>query len=400
MASSLRERLIQFAKIKKGLIFLIVSILACFIVGNQIRVIHGGDFVAIVMFLRYLGFVLLAILFFYLGVKRKNVLVYNLSMVVILLFFVEVVCYVLLGMPTRVNKSFDIPDNQPYSRFELGYLPAKDTIITDTFLFNGDTSFHVHYNFDEYSKRITPVLNDNPQEYALFFGCSIAFGYGLNDEETLPFFYQRYGNIASYNFAYNGQGTNHMLARFEFNYLREQVKEKNGAAYYVFFEDHIQRAIGTMHRYTSWLHDAPYYQKKGGQIKRNKNFKEGRPFLSWLYETLYQSSILEYFSIDFPLKITRDHIETVALMVKESKNLYAKQFGNDNFYVVLLPLSGESSENLVTFVDIIKGLGIKIIDLRQHLVYDDTYSLKGDPHPNAQFNEIIAKALFEKKTVN
>lgn len=397
MAGSIRERLMGFVKINKLPFLLVLSILVCFIIANQLRVFHGGNYSPAVMLLRYLGFLLIPIFFFHIGVKRKNILLYNLSMIAILLISVEVIFYFILGLPARDNKSFEIPVNLPFPRRELGYLPNKDTTIIDTFVHEGDTSFHVHYNFDHFSKRITPKLSDHSDEYALFFGCSIAFGYGLNNDETMPFYYQKNGGISAYNFGYNGHGTNHMLARLELNYLREQVKENNGVAYYIFFEDHIQRAIGTMHRYTSWLHDAPYYQKKGGQIKRKMNFKEGRPFLSWLYETLYQSSIIEYFSIDFPLKITRDHIEIVALMVEESKNLYSKQFGNEDFYVVLLPLSGESSDNLETFIEIIDSLGIKTIDLREYLVYDDVYSLKGDPHPNAKFNEVIAKALFEKK---
>ena len=75
-----------------------------------------------------------------------------------------------------------------------------------------------------------------------------------------------------------------------FDSFMKQVKEKNGSAYYIFFWDHIYRSIGSMSRYTDWLSFAPYYTMDGEKLIRKKMFTNGRPFISRIYEEIYQSS--------------------------------------------------------------------------------------------------------------
>src|SRR5690606_27914837 len=140
------------------------------------------------------------------------------------------------------------------------------------------------YHIDSYNKRITPDFDSTKSEYALFFGCSIGFGYGLDDNQTLPYFVQKQSGANAYNFCVSGTGTNHMLAQLQARDLSKQVREKEGTAYYIFFWDHIRRSIGSMNRYAQWLHYTPYYQFEGKKLVRNKMFTNGRPCISYLYE--------------------------------------------------------------------------------------------------------------------
>ena len=76
---------------------------------------------------------------------------------------------------------------------------------------------------------------------------------------------------------------------------------------------------------------------KNGKIIRNKLFKTGRSIRSWFFENVYETNIVKYFELDFPLRINHDHIDFVADLILESKKAYKKQFGNEDFTVVYNP---------------------------------------------------------------
>ncbi len=380
------------------IILLVIVTITSFIIANQVRVANGGEFAGGVMYFRYLAYLSIALLFFFIGVKTKLILVHNLAMIAVIFIALELVFYALLGSPTRERNKFEMPELASDDIQQLiGYVPFPDTIINEVFVVDGDTSFNVNYTIDHTRKRVTPKVSDNNDEYALFFGCSIAYGYGLDDNETIPYYYQSNGAITAYNFAYNGHGTNHVLARLIHGNLPEQVNETSGKAFYLFFWDHIARAIGTMRRHTSWLHFAPYYYMDGDTLRRNKMFKDGRPFTSFMYEKLYQNSLLEYFEIDFPLSFKNAHFELVAEMVKQSKKHYEAQFGNDEFYMVIMPKYDDSNEKeLQNFLRIVEDKGIKVLNFSKEIKYSSKYTLKHDPHPNATFTKLFSELLYTK----
>jgi hypothetical protein len=233
----------------------------------------------------------------------------------------------------------------------------------------------------------------------LFFGCSIGFGFGLEDDQTLAYQVQEQSkNTNSYNFCISATGTNHMLAQFQYRDLSKQVAEKDGCGYYIFFWDHIYRAIGTMHRYTEWLHLAPYYEMKDGKLVRNKSFKDGRAFISGMYERLYQTNIVKYFEADLPLKLNESHFDLVSEMVLETKKEYEKQFGNDKFYLVFYPnYVAYTPEEMRIFQSYLTKKKIKFIDLSKVITYQGKYTLGGDSHPNAETNKLIANYLLRQK---
>ena len=66
----------------------------------------------------------------------------------------------------------------------------------------------------------------------------------------------------------------------EYQNLSENIVEKNGVAFYIFFWDHIYRTIGAMDRYCDWVSNAPYYTFEDSKLIRKKTFKDGRYILS------------------------------------------------------------------------------------------------------------------------
>lgn len=348
---------------------------------------------------KYVSLLLLLICFYILFLKGKKVILANLTLVALLVLLLETILFFVLGMPSAFKKDFSVPDlPENHIARQVGMTYYADSVYHDIKVNGTDTVFDVHYSIDHMNKRITPGFDSTKKNYALFFGCSIGFGYGLEDYQTLAYQVQQQGESTnSYNFAISGTGTNHMLAEIQYRDLSKQVAEKDGCGYYIFFWDHIYRAIGTMHRYTEWLHLAPYYKMENGKLVRHKLFKDGRPFISSMYERLYQTNIVKYFEADLPLKLNDSHYDLVTEMVLETKKNYEKQFGNDKFYLVIYPnYVAYTPEQMQIFKSYLKKKKIKFIDLSQKIVYQGKYTLPGDAHPNAEMNELMAKYLLQE----
>lgn len=311
---------------------------------------------------------------------------------------VETVCFLLLGMPDGEIKEFAVvPDNErDHIGWQLGFVPEPDTVIRDLKMNGNDTVFNAQYSIDSLYRRITPGFDAQRKKHALFFGCSIAFGEGLNDDQTLPYQFQACSQEHNaYNYAYSGYGTNQMLARLQFRDLSKQVEEKDGVAFYIFFWDHIYRTIGSMSRYTDWLHAAPNYELENGRPVRNGSFKTGR-WSSWWYERIYQLGTVRYFGIDFPLRLNDGHYELLCAIIEESKREYQKQFGNAEFYVVLYPsyLPEQDEFDFHKFKRMLKDRSIRYIDMFHAIEYGPQHTFRGDGHPNAETTGRLADILY------
>ncbi len=348
---------------------------------------------------RLSGFLLMFGAFFFAAVRSSRIVIANFILLGMLVIGLELFCFMMLGKPAITIKEFELPQaDENHIASNVGSVPYADSIYHSIKMNGSDTVYDVKYSFDKYSKRITPDHDSLNQKHALFFGCSFAFGEGLQDNETFGYYFQLLSDsVNAYNFAYSGYGTNHMLARLEFQFLPEQVREKDGSAYYIFIWDHMYRAIGTMARYTDWLYNAPYYKLEDGKLVRKKMFKSGRVLISSVYEWLYQTSIVRYFKLDLPFTLSDRHYDLVTEMIKQSEATYARQFESNQFYVILYPSDAKATpdkyDRLKFFLD---KKNIKYVDLTNFIKYGDEYTLNGDPHPKAGTNKLMVEETLKR----
>ncbi len=353
-------------------------------------------------YLRFLTYFVLLATFFFAYVwclKVKRVFLSNVVLIILLLIGLETSLFFMRGMPDAEKKDFPVLDfDEDHIVSKIGNVLYPDTVMNGLKIEKGDTLYNVQYTIGSNHHRITPGYNDSLSKYALFFGCSIAFGEGLEDDQTFPYFVQQFSKTYhSYNRAQSGTATNYMLAQLQELDLRKEVKEKNGKAFYVFFWDHIYRSLGTMDRHVKWMHLSPNFERQDGKIIRNKLFKTGRPFRSWFYEHVYETNIVKYFELDFPLNIRHDHIDFVADLILESKKSFSNQFGNNDFSVVFYPSYIQySKQDKDYFCKALEKRNIALIDLTMSLNYGSANTIGIDPHPNAKTNAYLAKTLLKK----
>ena len=200
--------------------------------------------------------------------------------------------------------------------------------------------YDVTYTIDEHKRRSTPIQDiSKTDKFAVFFGGSFTFGEGVEDNQTLPYYFGVFSqHYHPYNYGFHGHGPAEMLAKLETGDLPKEVSEKRGVLIYSFIDNHVHRTIGSMYFVTDWGWHKPYYHlTSNDEIVRKGSFLTGRPFLTRLYRLLGKSKTLRYFQIDFPLQIGREQLWLVYRVIEESRTLFLRQFPNSQFYVLIWP---------------------------------------------------------------
>ena len=112
------------------------------------------------------------------------------------------------------NKIEKITKNVKYKKTFLGFQPVSG-VQKHKIISNGKTLIKSEYTIGQNNFRVTPKIYNQKQNKTInFFGGSFVFGWGLNDNETLPYLSQKYfkdWNIENYGIS--GYGVHQMLTQ-------------------------------------------------------------------------------------------------------------------------------------------------------------------------------------------
>lgn len=307
---------------------------------------------------------------------------------------VEMSCYVLYkNMPSQ-KKVQQYPKGYHEKNDMLGYAPPASSDNSSSLTVDGSKVYDVTYSIDEYRRRRTPVTGlETRTRFALFFGCSFTFGEGVNGNETLPYFFaeQSRGWYMPYNYGFHGYGPQEMLARLYDNTIKDQVKEEQGIAFYLYIaKTHEERAIGNMYVFNAWGKNMPYFTLDAHfNLVRKGSFASGRPFVSRLYLLLGKSHFMKYFKIGFPVSITEKHYELTSRIITEARNEFMKKFSDSRFYVVIYP-----TKEKVNIIPYLQRAGIRYLDYSNLFDSSTTgYRILGDGHPTPQAYKRLADEI-------
>jgi hypothetical protein len=100
-----------------------------------------------------------------------------------------------------------------FKETDIGYVANPDLHSARKLSKQGDIIYDVHYSIDNDGFRLTKLTNNEQPHRINFFGCSMTFGEGMNDEETLPYFVQKnLQEVKVKNFGWHGYGAHQALA--------------------------------------------------------------------------------------------------------------------------------------------------------------------------------------------
>ena len=278
---------------------------------------------------------------------------------------------------------------------------------------SGKSLYNVSYTTDELGWRITPSSKLDSSSCVLFFGDSFTIGEGVQDNETLPFYFGRaLGNQANariYNFGFHGYGPHQALALVQSGEIARIVKDcQSVLAIYESLPGHIARAGG----FSPWEQgtNAPrFYLDPSGSLKWGNAYLHKSPVLaklapklkarlaqSYLYKLLQPSYGYDesYNALYFAI------IDTLQKQLQE-------QFGA-HFALVLWDATDlsdeiERKESHAIIKHYKNGLGGGAMDLvlvseilPNYKQQREAYSIdRCDLHPNARANEQIARYLVD-----
>lgn len=120
-------------------------------------------------------------------------------------------------VPTLLPSAFSDGTRTEYapaywSRGEIGNQANEGRHRTVKQADDGGLIYDVVYSIGRDHFRITPGNGSGPQRVN-FLGCSVTFGEGLNDDQTLPYYFaQRQRGVEVQNFAFSGYGPQQALA--------------------------------------------------------------------------------------------------------------------------------------------------------------------------------------------
>ena len=362
--------------------------------GDANGIVGGIDFSSI---FKYSFFLLLGYAFWF-AFKQKigwlqNVMMSGL-MIVLTLILLEWICGIVLEKQAKDAPKIEGPTHSMMFDKDLGYKPKPNTTHTGTRTKDGQIIYSITYTTDANSLRITPMDTVKSRiKFAQFYGCSMTFGEGVQNNETLPYYFAKFDNTyRPYNFAYSGYGPHQMLARLETENVKKIVKENTGIAFYIFINDHVSRVLGTLTNFGYNGGEVPYFHKVDNQLKHDGLIKDARKFRSWVFRQLLTSNILKLFKIGYPFKIKEKDYELTAEVMAEASREYKRQFGNDDFYVIIYPTTVDSS----LIINLLKQKGVKVLDYSNLFnPLEKKYAIPYDEHPTALANEVLIKQLVK-----
>jgi len=162
---------------------------------------------------------------------------------------------------------------------DLGPLPLPNTVTEFKEFLDSRLIADVTYRIDLNRLREIPSAVQGRPDKVVFFGCSFMFGHGVENDQTLPYYFVRAasGTFEGFNFAGEGWGPQQMLREIETGFVR-RVAGAPDLAIYEAIPDHLRRVAGR----------APWDSGPQYALCRDDDACYSGPFHGAYYETYRQ----------------------------------------------------------------------------------------------------------------
>jgi hypothetical protein len=270
---------------------------------------------------------------------------------------------------------------------ELGYAPAPGMRVTSRKTIGKQLVYDVVYTISDQGVRVTKGSSNG--DTWLFMGCSVMFGEGVNDDETLPaYFSAELGYQANVvNLGFTGYGPHQMLRSLETDHLRPLL---HGAVKQVVYEGiwtHPWRAAG----HDSWDVYGPSYNLSRDGVTYAGPF-HGR-FGGYVLKVLKKSNFFQ-FGLDrtlYRLRLSDEDIERYTRILERSAQLAREKYGA-GFTVVYWDDDNEPSRRVL---ERLRKTALPLVLVSDVIPRGEWtgLALPGDPHPKPEVHRRLAAAL-------
>jgi hypothetical protein len=274
----------------------------------------------------------------------------------------------------------------------------------------GDLLYDVTYRFRD-DRRITPGQPAHSPFSVIVMGCSFTLGEGLEEDQTLTAFLQRFlKNATVHNAASNGWGPADLLLSVRKSDpkqwpspLKDVPKASKTIGIFVLIEHHFNRIVCDLDCHeteSEWLHSRPDFQpNERGELVYLGRMSETHTFPRWL-QILADSAIARSFGLSRMRSFSRPRQEKMAKILTSLRDELAAKTELEDFYLLHHPQ--REWHDLTYLHDTLRASGIKILE-PDPLYLDHTGGrlvIPLDAHPSPQMNFLLANYISAKLKMN
>ena len=262
---------------------------------------------------------------------------------------------------------------------------------------NGTEGTGATIRFDGRGRRFVPS-SGGEANHVLVLGCSVAFGLGLPDEQSLAAYLGReLQSTRAFLAAAPASGPNDIYAHLP-EYLSDMALTP-GTAVYVGIGSHIERFVGTFSHIGTYAENkAALRENSPGHFSVLGPWKTAYPWRTQIAKILMQSGFIRYTALDFPFVLNQD-LQRYVRLIGAIKNQYTGKFPDGRFvYVFAVGSARHYNNQLKSHLDRAK---IEYLDYSElcpsALLGPEPASIPGEGHPSAalfrEWAKIIAQDL-------
>ena len=287
------------------------------------------------------------------------------------------------------------------SVFGLGYSASPGVFrAKKTRGFGTRLIYDVTYTIDANGLRQTPAPGCGPAVF--FFGSSTTFGEGVNDSETLPFYFAEATHLRAVNFGLNGYGPHQMLRMLEVDRPGVAGAGVPQLVVYLADSDHILRAAGL----AVWDQDGPLYGDRDGRATYSGSFRANGLFHTpsiaervFKNSRIYQALALPGFDSSAwePQTVARNRSRFASILTE------GKRIVEERYHVPMVVILGiDAGRGQVHFREDsswmearLREEGILVLRVPEFFssAERDQWTIPYDSHPNARQYQYLATTL-------
>ena len=322
---------------------------------------------------------------------RSLALAFGLGLLALLWALAEAAAWRLLA-PNRAQAieiwKNDWQEDHPH----LGYRPKADFTGQERKWRGDDVFYDVHYTFDSYHRRRTPMpAGALPDQFAIFFGDSFTMGQGVSDGETLPaHFAARAPRFHAYNYGCGGYGPQNMWVHLHRDEFPGEVRESTGLAIYTYIEPQLYRAIGALPLLAVWGKRLPYLDPAQDRLAFRGLYEEIFPMRTRFATLAMKSPVVQFTGLLAP-RPRPDHYVYTARILRESRDRLRELFPGAELYVLLFP----AAERPAPLIAELAAQSVPVLDHIEllHSIPPEPPLALGDGHPTGRNYGLVAEAL-------
>jgi hypothetical protein len=259
--------------------------------------------------------------------------------------------------------------------------------------------YDVNYSFGEGGRRRVPEAEGRlAQTHLAISGCSVVFGQGLEDEQTLPALVQRdFRETKVYNLGRVGGSVVDSITTLQNTNMWKGIAPSQGILlFYHAQHTHIPRFLGSMSIIGAWKGQAAFLKEssESGDFSFGGVYYRDKLAWTWLSEWAVKSELLKMVGFDWPPQ-TDSALDSYARALVFLRKEYRRLTSQDNPMVVYLAPGDKESCKIIPFLEKYEIYYLDYTSWHPAEYAMAPLTIQYDGHPTEEFNKILAKKLTQ-----